>query len=364
MWAGDSRLLGLNLRESADGPGLRSFRLVRLGFPREELRQLVAREACRRIIGHWLHGIPRRAHREEPPEAERVEESDTLGHTPPELDAGQFFAELELDEEKFLEAFLDRVERASGSDPLMSFQREARGLLEVWGREGAALALARYFDDMDGRFGPGTIEDEDHRPSSPFGQKLNNEFTHDRHELEIRLDTWVSRIVEDPDHRLKPARDGLNHLIERLVEQVEATPERIAAIRLRRDEIREHSLEKGSNPGSGQRRAFSHLLKTFPREASPRAEELCEYAQLLIQETALHIRAEILAALLARASQVGEGLIRLHQGLANVECSFAAKCPRFGKSERSTLGSSVESSPRADGPHGRAQGHTRRLVLE
>ena len=53
---------------------LRSFVLARLGFPRAELRQLVVREACRRIMSRWLNGIPRQAEMEAMPAAERVEE--------------------------------------------------------------------------------------------------------------------------------------------------------------------------------------------------------------------------------------------------------------------------------------------------
>ncbi len=328
-----------------DGLQLRSFRLVRLGFPRAELRKLVVRETCRRIISRWLHGIPRRADLDERAGPERIEESAAMQLPSPELDADHFFAQLELDEKKFLEVFLERLEQARGSDPLKSLQRQARDLLHVRGKAGAGRALVRFFDELDSRLGAGSIKIQHDHPSSALEQKLQNAFTHDKHEIDRRLEAWVKQIVEDPAQRLKPARDALNNLTARLVEQLEAAPAQVAAVRARRDEIRERYLGKGSASVGGNRRAFSHLLRALPREFSPREEELCEYSQLLINETALLVRAEILGSLHAKAAQVGEGLNRLQQGLENVERSFAAKNPRFRNNQSATLGSSADLLP-------------------
>jgi hypothetical protein len=49
--------------------------------------------------------------------------------------------------------------------------------------------------------------------------------------------------------------------------------------------------------------------------------------------------------LLAKASQVGEELVRLHQGLENVERLFEAKQPWFQSSERVSLGFSEDLLP-------------------
>ena len=162
-----------------------------------------------------------------------------------------------------------------------------------------------FFDELDGRLGGGSSKNQDHQPSSALEQKLHNAFMHDRHELDHRLEAWVKQIVEDPAQRLKPARDGLNNLIERLVEQLEATPAQVAAVQARMEEIRERYLGEGNASAGGNRRAFARLLRTLPREVSPREEELCEYSQLLIKETALHVRAEILGTLLAKAARSG-----------------------------------------------------------
>ena len=59
----------------------------------------------------------------------------------------------------------------------------------------------------------------------------------------------------------------------------------------------------------------------------------------------LHVRAELLRGLLARAAQVGDGLIRLQQGLESVERSFAAKSPCFRNSQCERLGSSADLLP-------------------
>ena len=71
------------------------------------------------------------------PGPERIEESAATRRPSPELDADHFFAQLELDEERFREVFLERMEQVSGSDPLKSLQRQARDLLQVRGRAGA-----------------------------------------------------------------------------------------------------------------------------------------------------------------------------------------------------------------------------------
>ncbi len=337
------------LRCEPEGAGdriqLRSFRLARLGFPRAELREMVVREACRRMISRWRHGIPHRANLEEVPGTERFEMSAAMRLPLPELDADRFFTELDLDENRFQEVFLERMEQARGSDPLKSLQRQARDLLEVRGRAGAGQSLVKFFDELDGRLCAGSIANQNHPPSSALEHKLHNAFTHDRHELDHRLEAWVRQIVEDPARRLKPARDGLNKLIERLVEQLEATPAQVAAVRASRDEIRERWLGKESASAGANRRGFSHLLRAPPRELSPSEEEICEYIRFLFEETALHVRAEILGTLLAKAAQVEEGLNRLEQGLDKVEGTFAAKDPHFRNSQRASLGSSADLLP-------------------
>jgi eukaryotic-like serine/threonine-protein kinase len=330
---------------AGDGLQLRSFRLARLGFPRAELRELVVREACRRIISRWLHGISRPADLGELLGAKRIEEPAAMRPPSPVPDADNFFAQIELDEKRFQEVFLERMEQARGSNPLISLQRQARDLLQVRGKARAGRALVRFFDELDSRLGAGSIKIQRDNPSSALEQKLHNAFTHDKHEIDRRLEAWVKHIIEDPAQRLKPARDGLNNLIATLVEQLEATPAQVAAVRERRDEIRERYLGKGSASAGGNRRAFSHLLRAVPREVSPREEELCEYSQLLIKETALHVRAEMLSSLHAKALQVREGLNRLQQGLEHVERSFAPKNPRFRNSQCATLGSSADLLP-------------------
>ncbi len=336
-------------RLGSEGAGnrlqMRSFRLARLGFPRAELRQIVVREACRRIMSRWLHGIPRQADTETMPGPERSEEPTATRSPPPELDADHFFAQLELDDVRFREVFLERMEQVSGSDPLKSLQRQACELLQVRGSVGACRDLVSLFDELDARLGVGSIKNEDGHASPAFVQKLQNAFTHDRHELDHRLQAWVTQIVENPAHRLKPALDGLNKLIEKLVGHIDATPAQVASVRQRRDQIRERYAGSGNAPGGGNRRGISSLLRGQPREVLPPGDDLCAYSQCLIEEASLHARAEILGTLLAKSSQVGEELNRLQQGVESVERAFAAKAPRFRSSQRTSLGSSDDVLP-------------------
>ena len=257
--------------EGGDCLQLKSFRLARLGFPRAQLRQLVVREACRRIIGRWLHGIPRQADLDEMMRPEQKEEAASRRPPPSELDADCFFASLELDEKRFLEVFLERMEQARGSNPLKSLELQARELLQDWGGRGAGRHLVTFFDELDGRLGVGPIEDPDHHVASAFEQKFHNAFTHDRHELDQRLEVWIKQMVEDPAQRLKPARDGLNKLIERLVEKLEDSPARVSAVRQKRDEIRGRYHGQGVASAGANRRAFSRFFRGSPAKVCLRS---------------------------------------------------------------------------------------------
>ena len=104
-------------------------------------------------MSRWLHGIPRQADMEAMPAAERVEEPTASRSPSPELDADHFFAQLDLDEERFREVFMERMEQVSGSDLLKSLQRQACDLLQVRGSGGAGRDLVSLFDEFDAQNG-------------------------------------------------------------------------------------------------------------------------------------------------------------------------------------------------------------------
>src|SRR5262249_6778795 len=129
----------------SDRGQLMSFRLLRLGFPRAELRRFVSRDVCKRTIGRWLHGF---SNQTGPPEATATKmDTDSTAVPAPSLvlNADDVLARMELDEDRFLEAFLERVERVNGSDPLHLIQRRARDLLRAISRAGADHALIAFF---------------------------------------------------------------------------------------------------------------------------------------------------------------------------------------------------------------------------
>jgi len=76
------------------------------------------------------------------------------------------------------------------------------------------------------------------------------------------------------------------------------------------------------------------------------------YGRLWIKETAFRVRAEILGAVLARAKQVQENLLRWRQRLDAVGRLFLAKDPAFRSSERAALGRSAELLPVESGRPG------------
>ena len=251
-----------------------------------------------------------------------------------------------LDEENFHELFLERVERSSGSDPLKVFERQTREMLAGRNREGPGPAFSQFLDELDERFGDGAGGPADPHRVSQFERKLRDEFKHDRLELERKLEISIREVVEDPSARLKPAREALERFSVKLVEQIDATPNQIKAMRVSRAAIRDRqaggvSLARATLPG---------LLKPLYREESPRGADICEYGHLWIRETSLRIRSEILAALLARAAQVEEELNRMHQAIEHTRRLFQGKLPRFAEYQRGAIGRTQEILPVTAGP--------------
>jgi eukaryotic-like serine/threonine-protein kinase len=328
---------------AAAGAQVRSFRLARLGFPRSELRRLVAREVCRRLIERWLHGGPGPAAEEATPAFRLVTNSVVAQVELPQVAAERFFTQLDLGEGRFHELFLERVERASGSNLPKASERRTHELLQARSRAEASQMIARFLEDQDEHFGPASDEDPGPAAATPFEQKLRNEFKRDSHDQQQQLEAWVRRIVEDPARRLKPAAEALNHFIGKLVGEIQATPERTKSIRARAREIQRRLLASGVGTGAKQR--VSSLLKTHQRELSLQADELSRSGQLRIEETALRVRAEVVTALLAGASRASEELARLHQGLEKVKHLFEPDAPRLRNSERESLGFSIDLLP-------------------
>ena len=81
------------------------------------------------------------------------------------------------------------------------YERQACDLLQVQEADGAGRDLVSLFDEFDARMGVGSNGKEDQGTSPVFVQKLQNAFTHDRHELDHRLQTWVKHIIENPAQR-------------------------------------------------------------------------------------------------------------------------------------------------------------------
>ncbi len=321
---------------------LRSFRLDRLGFPRAELCRLIAREVCQRMLGRWLHGMPNVVESARP-EVTTGAPAPASGNGSPRLD---LYSAMGLDEENFHELFLERVERSSGSDPLKVFERQTRELLAGRNREGPGPAFSQFLDELDVRFGDGAGGPADPHRVSQFERKLRDEFKHDQLELERKLESSVRGVVEDPSARLKPAREALERFSVKLVEQIDATPNQIRAMRVSRAGIR----DRQAGGASFARATLPGLLKPLHREESPRGADICEYGHLWIRETSLRIRSEILAALLARAAQVEEELNRMHQAIEHARRLFQGKLPRFAEYQRGAIGRTQEILPVTAGP--------------
>jgi hypothetical protein len=324
-----------------DSSGLRSFRLGRLGFPRAQLRKMTALEVCRRVIDRRIQGPPRAAAGTEPAEPRLGAGQGVPAPLASEAAAADFFSRSGLDEKHFHELFLERVERASGSDPLRFFERQARSLMQARGRESQGPAFVRFMDELDERFGPGAGSDSDQPRQAPFEKRLTDEFTHDRCALERRMEAWVKDIVDDLSGGVEPARSALQALGSELASQLDASASRIEEVRARRSAIRTRlSCLSGSCKS-----AFAALRRQPKRDATTQIEELCEYGQLWIQETALRVRAEIVSALLARRAQVNSRLDELRQGLESVKRFFQSKEARFQDSRCPALGWSIDLLP-------------------
>jgi eukaryotic-like serine/threonine-protein kinase len=323
------------------GVGLRCFRLVRLGFPRAELRRLIAREVCTRMIDRWLHGRPSGLDDHESAGSRPNLMGATDTPEPPVTDADTLFAQMQLDECRFQEVFLERGERACGTDPLKSCLRKTKEMLTSQRWRNAREVVLECFDELDERLGRGSAKATGHPPSLTFAQKLHNEFKHDRSALEQRLEAWVRGIVDRPSQRLKPAAEMLGRFIQQANGQIAATPARIKKIEDRKRQLR--ARHKALVASLQQR--VTDLLRPLYRENEPVSAELAEYGQLCIQEVALGVRAEVLVALLAKASRIGEELGQWHQRLAEAQRLFEAKDPGFQNSKRASLGHSIDLLP-------------------
>jgi hypothetical protein len=321
--------------------GLSCFRLLRLGFPRTDLRRLIAREFCKRMIDRWLYGHPSGLDDHESARSQASLVGATDPPKPPVTDADTLFAQMELDECRFQEMFLERGERACGSDPLKSCLRKTKEMLTSRRWRNAREVVLQCFDELDERLGRGSAKTSGHPSSLTFQQKLHNEFKHDRRSLEQSLEAWVRGIVDRPSQRLKPAGEMLGHFIQQVNGQIDATPTRIKKIHDRKQQLRDR--HKALVPSLRQR--VTDLLWPLYRESAPVSAELTEYGQLCIQETALGVRVEVLAALRAKASRIGEELGQWHQRLTVAQRLFEAKDPGFQNSKRDSLGHSIDLLP-------------------
>ena len=135
---------------------------------------------------------------------------------------------------------------------------------------------------------------------------------------------------------------------------------RIKKLQAQRSEIRDRHL----GASSSARPSLPNLLKPLHREMTPQADELCRYGQLWIQETAMVIRAEMLAGLLAKGRQLEEGLCRLRRSIEAVGRLFLVNDPAFRNSESVSLGRSVEFFPGGTVGLSELRDHTHRFVLQ
>jgi Tubulin like len=319
---------------------LRHFRLARVGFPRSELERVITREVCLRMIRRWLHGTPS-------PTVAAVMPSSFQAHQSPAASSGPADGDLEmedssplmvLDEAKFSEAFLERLERASGSNPLKFLQTKIRDLLQHRGREELSQGLRRFYDEVDEQFGPGSGKPPTHAQASLFQKKLRDEFKHDRLELEQALESWIFSIVEEPGARLSTASDRLHRLTQELVAQVDASAAQIHKLQVQKTEIRDRHL---GDCGAGKA-SLPMLLKPLHRELTPQANEICNYGQVSMHQAAMLIRAEIMTALIDKGRRLEEKLDQLRRSVESVGRLFLVKDTAFRNSQCLSLGRSVE----------------------
>ena len=303
----------------AHAPRVKSFRLSRLGFPRAELRRVVAGAVCKRIIAHWLTAAP-------------VDSA--------EAEAERLHAHLELEEAKFFEIVSERAARALGADPRNLAQRAADELQKPRGRDNADQVIRQFFDQMDRLIGDQTTNAA--IAAADLEAKLQLEFKCEGTNRQQQLETWLKAIVENPTQRLKLAGDAEAAMTRRLIAAAEETQAKITCIRSQRIEIRKRSL------GSGSQRLVSNLLKNLRTEnVVQSADRLREYGQLCLSEIALRVRAEVLDGLQRKAAQWLLEFDRIRHGLTDVAQRLHVHVPRSRNSAHAALGSSVEILPLA-----------------
>ena len=287
---------------------IRRFRLARFGFPRAELVRVISREVCLRMIRSWLQG---------PASETAIAASPPFSLVPRQPAglrqdgaSGTVPSPVPLDEEAFYEVVLERLQHASGWDPLEFLEQKTQELLEYSGKEERAQALNRFYDELDDRFGSRTEVSTDPSAATRLHGKLRDEFRHDRVELESKLESWIRRIVDQPGPRVITASDRLQRLARDLSAQIDATPSRIKKLQVQRAELRDRRLAVSGST----RPSLANRLKPLHRERTSQTDEVYRYGQFWIHELAYMIRGEILAGLLAKVRQLEEAIAQLRFG--------------------------------------------------
>jgi hypothetical protein len=300
-------------------PAVRSFRLARFGFPRTELRRVVASEVCKRVLAHWQSATPEAA--------EGVE-----------AEADRFYAQLELSEEKVFEVVCERAERVLGADPRNLGRRAADDVRTARNRRDLDPIIRRFFDQTDRIIARRTTSED--VAATDLEVKLHHEFKPDSTCRHDQLDTWLNGIAENPARGLRAAGDAQVVIARRLTAAAEATDARLTAIRSQKLAIRNRF------PDAASQGLVPNLLRNLWADTNLQAaEKLHDYGALCESEIALLVRAEILSSLQARAAQWAREFERIGEGLSGIARRFRQEAVRARTSVHPTIGSSMEILP-------------------
>jgi hypothetical protein len=305
----------------ASGPRIATFRLARYGFPRAELTRVVAEAVCRRLIVRWLDGTSRGG---------ASLQSDTNSTDPPDpvraaaAEAERFFDQTNLDDDRFLELFWERVERATGSDPMKLYPRMAREAL-LAKRGGIEEIMSGLLDQLDEIVAAAPADGDRKRDTVSLEQRMHDEFKYDGTSKQHQLDLWVKGILENPAQRLKPAAEAVQVLSDRLARERQAIGRQVRELRERRRAIRQRFAVRWNKS------LVVSLVETarWREKADQWIDEFAEYVQLRFRELALDVRAKLLDVLRTKAAIAAAELVRIGDGLRQVEMVFEVSAPRL-----------------------------------
>lgn len=286
-------------RPEAAGPGLRTFGLSRIGFPRYRLAEQAANLFCQRLVERWrgrLHEPGR-----EQVEQEVQQRANAAG----------------LDTEPLAGWLHAAAAGLLGEDPTTYFHRL---LADSAGRPSAVAGLSpteAALQQLDTLLGTGRDRERGPVPAETAFEAALEEQARELGALVGRsLLEWLHDLVEDPGKRLAGAGCAADWLLQRVPGATQATRQRLIFLRERCQVLRQQVAAARPAGDSGASRWLGRR-KRQPETNQPDPAAL-EYCGLRLEEVVREAALVVLGQAQKDLSQFAENLMFCRRELARL----------------------------------------------